>query len=138
MLCSEQVIIVADDDPDDVLLIKDALREVHFSGNVVAAGNGIELIGHLLNDTPSPSFILLDLNMPVKDGRETLKELKSHPKWKSIPIVVHTTSDSPKDILFCYTHGVNSYVCKGSSYSELRKNMEGIVSYWFDISRLPC
>jgi len=138
MFCAEQVIIVADDDPDDLLLIKDALRDICYSGNVIAARNGIELIGHLLDDAPNPSFILLDLNMPVKDGRETIRELKSHPKWKSIPIVVHTTSDSPKDISFCYTHGVNSYVCKGSSYEELRKNMSGIVSYWFGVSRLPC
>lgn len=137
MLGGEQVIIVADDDPDDILLIKDALREIHYRGSVVAAGNGIELIGHLLNNVPNPSFILLDLNMPIKDGRETLKELKSHPEWKAIPVVVHTTSDSPKDISFCYTHGVNSYVCKGSSYERLRKNMAGIVSYWFDISSLP-
>jgi two-component system response regulator len=137
MAGKKSVIVVAEDDSDDRLLITDALKEVGFPGEIQFADDGVQLIDRLVNGSPLPSLVLLDLNMPRKDGRKVLEEMKSSPRLRSIPVIVHSTSNSEEDIRFCYDRCVNSYVVKPDSYEELRENLRGIVLFWFKIARLP-
>ncbi len=137
MLGKRSVIAITDDDSGDRILIEETLRDAGFDGQIRTAGDGSELIDSLSNGDPRPNLILLDLNMPLKDGRETLKELRSNPEWRSIPIVIHSTCSSEEDVAFCYAHGANSYVVKPSSYEKLRENMKELVGYWFRLAALP-
>ena len=137
MTGKKSVIVVAEDDSDDRLLITDALKVVGFPGEVQFAHDGVQLIDRLHNGSPLPNLLLLDLNMPRKDGRKVLEEIKTNPRLRSIPVIVHSTSNSEDDIRFCYDRCVNSYVVKPDSYEELRENLRGIVLFWFKIARLP-
>jgi CheY-like chemotaxis protein len=105
--------------------------------DVQFAADGVDLIDQLSKCYARPSIIMLDLIMPKKNGRETLVELKADPRWRAIPVVVHSVSDSREDISFCYQHGVNSYVIKPKSYEKLKENLKGIVTYWFKTASLP-
>lgn len=138
-------ILVADDDPDDRLLLEDALTETHLGDNIYFVEDGEELLDYLLgqgkytepNTHPRPDLILLDLNMPRKDGREALKEIKSTPKLRQIPIVVLTTSKAEEDIYSTYDLGVNSFISKPVSFEGLVELMEKLGMYWFDTVKLP-
>lgn len=138
-------ILIAEDDEDDYLLAKDAFRECCPYARLSWVRDGEELMDFLLRrgkyengkDAPRPSMILLDLNMPRKDGREVLKEIKSHPKFHSIPVIVLTTSDSEEDIRYTYDLGVNSYIRKPIGFSQFLEMMKVFEKYWFDIARLP-
>lgn len=88
-------------------------------------------------DKKLPGFILLDLNMPKKDGREALKEIKENPEFRKIPIVVFTTTKSENEINRCYDLGANSYVVKPTNFDELVKAVGQIRNYWFNISVVP-
>src|SRR5262245_10189964 len=114
-------ILMAEDDEDDRLLTDEAFKLAGLNGKLDFVKYGNELIAYLTqsaktppNSTPRPSIILLDLNMPRKDGREVLRELKAHPTWKRIPIIVLTTSSDQEDIDLAYELGANSFVCKPS------------------------
>lgn len=131
------VIIVADDDSDDRLLIKEALEASGFAGWIRFAADGLELLEQLANGDRCPSLILLDLNMPRMDGREILKELKQDSKWRLIPVLVHSTCNSKEEIENCYDHGVNSYLVKPASFEKLKKNLREVVQYWFETAQLP-
>lgn len=133
----ESIIVVADDDMDDQLLIREALRDLRFSGHLHFVEDGAQLIEFLQGGCPMPVLVLLDLNMPTKDGRAALQEIKSHPKLRSIPVVMHSTSSSEEDIRFCYDHGVNTYVVKALSYEGLKENLKDLVTYWFKLAHLP-
>lgn len=137
MVARRSTIVVADDDPNDRLLIGEALGEVGFAGEIRFAEDGVELLDCLQNDCSWPAIILLDLNMPRMDGREVLKELRLNPSWRSIPVVVYSTSDLEEDISFCYRHGANSYVSKPGSYEKLKEHMKELVRYWFELAALP-
>ncbi|MCL1465918.1 response regulator [Argonema galeatum] len=138
-------ILVADDDPDDRLLLEDALTETKLAGNLYFVEDGEELMDYLLHkgkyinpsSSPRPELILLDLNMPRKDGREALKEIKSTPSLRQIPIVVLTTSKAEEDIYRTYDLGVNSFVSKPVSYEGLLELVQKIGIYWFDTVKLP-
>ncbi len=139
------VILVADDDPDDRLLMEDALDETHLADAVYFVEDGEELMDYLLHqnqysepaNSPRPGLILLDLNMPKKDGREALKEIKSHPDFRQIPVVVFTTSKAEEDIYRTYELGVNSFISKPVSYDDLVDLMEKVGAYWFQTVTLP-
>ena len=138
-------ILVADDDPDDRLLIRNALKEVrlHNKGDFVVDGE--ELMDYLLrrnefaDRTPDqlPGLILLDLNMPRKDGREALNEMKTEPALRRIPVVVLTTSKAEEDILRTYDLGVNSFIVKPVSFQDLLRTMQTVTEYWLQIVHLP-
>ena len=85
-----------------------------------------------------PDLILLDLNMPKKDGREALREIKSDPGLKSIPIIIMTTSKLKDDVVKSYNMGVNCFISKPTTYSELIEVTRSIIKYWFEIAQLPC
>lgn len=86
---------------------------------------------------PRPGLILLDLNLPGIDGREVLRRLKQDDDLKSVPIVIFTTSNNPKDIEACYQQGVNSYIIKPMDFSLLKRSIQTLLDYWFDITILP-
>jgi CheY-like chemotaxis protein len=139
------VILMADDDADDRLLAKDALAECRLSNDLHFVENGEELLDYLqrrgkytrLADSPRPGLILLDLNMPKKDGREALKEIKADPELRKIPVVVLTTSKADTDIGRIYELGANSFISKPVSFDSLVDVMKILGRYWFEIVELP-
>jgi two-component system, response regulator len=130
-------ILVAEDDPEDCLLIKEALEESGFSHQVVFVKDGEELIEALKSGGPLPGLILLDLNMPRKNGRETLKEIKDDPELRHIPIVILSTSNLEEDVRETYLLGVNSFITKPSVFQTLVEIMKSLGKYWFEIVELP-
>lgn len=138
-------ILLADDDPDDRQLTKEAFAECHLVNQVHFVEDGEELMDYLLRrgkyeymkGEPLPGLVLLDLNMPRKDGREALKEIKAHPDLRRIPIVVLTTSKAEEDILRTYDLGVNSYVTKPVTFQSLVDTVKVLGKYWFEIVELP-
>ncbi|MGZ3693532.1 MAG: response regulator [Bdellovibrionota bacterium] len=139
-----QSILVAEDDADDRLLIEDALRENNQAGNLTFVKDGEELMDYLLSrgvfagqPRPRPSLIFLDLNMPKKDGREALIEIKNHALLKTIPVLVLTTSGAEEDVFGTYDSGGNSFVRKPDTYDGLVALTRNICQYWFETARLP-
>lgn len=137
-------ILIADDDPDDRLMIRDAFADRCRDCRLCFVEDGEEALRFLENalhkqtaDCPLPDLILLDLNMPLKDGRETLRELKANPRFRRIPTVILTTSHSDDDIDDCYDHHANSYIIKPNRYSELLEVVTSLQSYWMDTVNLP-
>jgi CheY-like chemotaxis protein len=138
-------ILMADDDPDDLNLIRDAFNENLFEGEILSVNDGEELLDYLnirgkFSDPslcPKPDLILLDLNMPRMDGREALAEIKADLKFKALPVVVLTTSSNEEDILRSYDLGANSYITKPMTYDALTKTVETLRVYWFKTARLP-
>ena len=138
-------ILLADDDADDRLLTKQALAENRLANDLVFVEDGEELMDYLLRqgkftnpeDSPRPGLILLDLNMPRKDGREALEEIKTHPTLRKIPIVILTTSKTEEDICRSYNLGVNSYITKPVTFEGLVEVMKTVGKYWFEIVELP-
>lgn len=138
------LILVADDDPDDRMLTKDAFAEHRLANALRFVEDGVELMDYLLQrgkynaeNAPRPGLILLDLNMPKKDGREALAEIKAIPELRRIPIVVLTTSKVEEDILRTYDLGVNSFISKPVSFEDLIQVTGQIGKYWLEIVELP-
>jgi CheY-like chemotaxis protein len=142
---SSVVILMADDDEDDRLMAKEAFTEVKLLNYFHTVENGEELMEYLYRRgkyadpavSPRPGLILLDLNMPKKDGRQALKEIKADPSLRSIPIVVLTTSKAEEDILRSYDLGVNSFIIKPVTFEGLVDIMKTLTKYWFEIVELP-
>lgn len=138
-------ILMADDDPDDRMLAADALQESRLSNPLRFVEDGEELMDYLLRrgryadpaSSPRPGLILLDLNMPRKDGREALAEIKAEPSLRRIPVVVMTTSDAPNDIGEGYDLGCNSYVVKPVTFDGLTRVIRMLGSYWFQLVESP-
>ncbi|NES19385.1 MAG: response regulator [Symploca sp. SIO3E6] len=136
---------MADDDPDDCMLAKEALVESRLANDLRFVSDGEELLDYLhhrgkytqLGSSPRPGLILLDLNMPKKDGREALKEIKADPNLRYIPIVVLTTSKAEEDIHRSYDLGANSFIVKPVTFSSLVEVMKTLRKYWFEIVELP-
>jgi CheY-like chemotaxis protein len=139
------VIIMAEDDADDRLLVKDALSECDWEADLRFVENGEELLDYLLRRgkyaapgaSPRPGLILLDLNMPRKDGREVLKEIKANSDLKRIPVVVLTTSRADTDIECIYELGANSFISKPVQFDGLVNLMKLLGQYWFTTVELP-
>ena len=139
------VILMAEDDPDDRLLSQEALEEAHLTNTLSFVKDGEELMDYLLQrgpyaapaKAPRPGVILLDLNMPRKDGREALAEIKTDPDLRVIPVVVLTTSHAEEDILRSYNLGVSGYITKPVRLEELINVMRTLGKYWFEIVELP-
>jgi len=138
-------ILMADDDEDDRLMTKEAFEEARLANELRFVEDGEELMDYLYRrgaytDTaasPRPGLILLDLNMPRKDGREALREIKADPDLKQIPIVVLTTSKAEEDIYRSYDLGVNSFITKPVSFEGMVYVITALAQYWFQIVRLP-
>lgn len=138
-------ILLAEDDPDDRLLTQTAMQENRLANDLRCVKDGQELLDYLRREgpyadpaaSPRPGLILLDLNMPRKDGREVLAELKADPDLKRIPVVVLTTSRSEADILRSYDLGVSSFITKPVSFNNLVTAMKVFGQYWLEIVELP-
>ena len=136
-------ILVADDDPDDRLLILDAMRESHPQNEVFFVEDGEELLEYLrlenryVGGAPRPKLILLDLNMPRKDGREVLREIKADPELRRIPVVIFTTSSTDQDIYNSYDLGANSFITKPVTFDGLIRVIRSLEHYWFETAHLP-
>jgi len=141
-------ILMADDDEEDRELTREALRDARLTNEMRFVCDGQELIDYLRHtgpyagpgartEAPRPGIILLDLNMPRKDGREALVELKADGALRSIPIVVLTTSKDEEDVLRTYNLGVNSFITKPVTFAGLVEVMSAWKRYWFEIVELP-
>ena len=138
-------ILMADDDEDDRLMTKEALEEARLVNEIRFVEDGEELMDYLNQrgkyeggkNAPRPGLILLDLNMPKKDGREALKEIKTDPNLRQIPIVVMTTSKAEEDIYKSYDLGVNSFITKPVSFDGMVFVITTLANYWFQIVKLP-
>ena len=138
------LILMADDDDDDYVLTQKALQESNLLNKLVRVRDGEELLEYLLkkgsytdNQDPRPGVILLDLNMPRKDGREALREIKSNEDLRDIPVVIFTTSKADEDIVRSYQLGVNSFITKPVTFENLLSVMKALGKYWFEIVELP-
>lgn len=138
-------ILIADDDHEDIMLARDALTEARLANDLRIVNDGQELLDYLRREqryadpstSPRPGLILLDLNMPKKDGRAALREIKGDAALRQIPVVILTTSQADEDIVASYDLGVNSYIRKPISFPGLVEVMRSLKRYWFEIVELP-
>ena len=141
---NNQPILIAEDDADDRYLLQTAFSEIGYPEKIDFVENGIEVLNYLdtnythnnSDERSLPGFILLDLNMPKKDGREVLKEIKENKVFKKIPVIVFTTTKNENEISKCYELGANSYVVKPLVFDELVQIIQALYSYWFKISSI--
>jgi len=137
-------ILMADDDPEDRMLVEDAWQESRLVNSLNFVEDGEVLMDYLYHrgkysdpeKSPVPDLILLDLNMPRKDGREALKEIKSDPELRRIPVVILTTSQEEADILSTYDLGANSFIKKPVTFESLVDVVKTLAKYWFQIVEL--
>jgi two-component system, chemotaxis family, response regulator Rcp1 len=135
-------ILLVEDNSADVVLVREALREGKVRNDIHVAADGIEAMKFLrrrgeFDKAPRPDLILLDLNLPLKDGREVLEEIKSDPELQSIPVVILTTSKDEEDVTKSYQLHANSFITKPVSFDQFLKVMRSIEDFWFEIVRLP-
>jgi CheY-like chemotaxis protein len=139
------IILMADDDADDRMLTRDALEESRVLNELRFVEDGEELMEYLtrkgkyanIEDSPRPGLILLDLNMPKKDGREALKEIKSDPNLRRIPVVIMTTSKAEEDVFRSYDFGASSFITKPVTFDRLVELMRTLGEYWVEFVELP-
>lgn len=138
-------VLMAEDDDDDFMLAVKAVKAASSCCTLRRVVNGEDLLDYLNRAapytdpavSPEPSFILLDLNMPRRDGREALRDLKSHPRFKKIPVIVFTTSESQEDVAHAYELGANAFIRKPVNFEELVEVMKALRHYWLEIVTLP-
>ncbi len=139
------LILMAEDDADDRLLVKEALEESRVLNELRFVEDGEELLEYLRkqgryageDQAPRPGLVLLDLNMPRKDGREALREIKADPDLRRIPVVVMTTSKAEEDIFRSYDSGASSYITKPVTFDRLVDLMKTMGQYWIEFVELP-
>ena len=135
-------ILIVEDNPGDVILLKDALSDSNFFGDVTVVPDGAEAMSYLkkigkYSNVKLPELILLDLNLPKKHGKEVLIECKSDFNLQHIPIVILSVSQAEDDILSCYKLHANCYIVKPMEYESLRKIVSSLEEFWFSTVRLP-
>ena len=130
-------ILLVEDSSTDAFLIQEALRQVAFDHHVEVVTDGVAALERLRGDGARPDLVLLDLNLPRKDGREVLAEVKGDPELRSIPVIVLTTSSAPPDVAFAYEHCANSYVRKPLGLERLIESAAAIRDFWVRTATLP-
>jgi CheY-like chemotaxis protein len=138
-------LLVVEDSDEDFEALQRYLRRSPIAIPTYRCVNGVQALAFLYRtgsfvnskSSPRPGLIVLDLNLPGTDGREVLQQIKQDNKLKTIPVVVFTTSKNPKDIKDCYQYGVNSYIVKPIDFTQLKRDIEMLVEYWFDVVTLP-
>lgn len=138
-------ILMADDDPDDRLMTQEAFTECRLRNPLQFVSDGEELMDYLLRRGeftdeqrfPMPGLILLDLNMPRRDGREVLRDIKADPALRGIPVVILTTSKAEEDVVRSYRDGVNSFITKPVTFSALIEVVQALGKYWLEVVDLP-
>jgi CheY-like chemotaxis protein len=138
-------ILVADDDPDDRQLTLEAFTEAKLANDLRFVEDGVELLDYLNRrgkysdpeSSPRPGIILLDLNMPRKDGREALAEIKQDPRFKTLRVIIMTTSKAEEDVIRAYTQSAASYITKPVTFDALVDVVRTLGKYWLEIVELP-
>ena len=135
-------ILLVEDNPADVRLTEEALKDAKVSNNLAVVGDGVEAMKFLQHqtpyvDSPRPDLILLDLNLPRKDGREVLAELKNDEELRRIPVVILTTSQAEEDILKTYDLHANCYITKPVDLDQFIKVVRSIENFWLTVVKLP-
>jgi len=135
-------ILLVEDSPGDVRLTREVLKDGKMLNNLNVVGDGVEALAFLARanqyaNAPRPDLILLDLNLPKKDGREVLAEIKTDSSWKRIPVVVLTTSHAEEDILKAYNLHANCYITKPINLDQFIKVLQAIEDFWLTIVKLP-
>ena len=138
------IILIADDDADDRMFLEQAMRQNGYSQGIQFVNDGEELMDYLYRkgefnsqNAPWPSMLILDLNMPRKNGFQALLEIKENPKLRRLPVIVMTTSSAEEDVLKTYNLGVNSFVTKPFNYNRLVEIVGTLKAYWMDMAKLP-
>lgn len=138
-------LLIVEDSNEDFEAFQRFLRQSSLTIPVYRCLNGDQAMAYLYHtdrytdpeSAPRPGLILLDLNLPGTDGREVLRRIKQDDNLKSVPVVIFTTSNNPKDIEACYRQGVNSYIIKPMDFKLLKRSIQTLLEYWFDITLLP-
>lgn len=138
-------LLIVEDSNEDFEALQRFLQRSSLTIPIQRCVNGDQALAFLyrtgnyekLQSAPRPSLIVLDLNLPGTDGREVLRRVKQDSNLKTIPIVVFTTSNNPKDIEECYQYGVNSYIVKPINFAQLKRGIQALVDYWFEVTTLP-
>ena len=136
------LILLVEDNPGDVRLTREALREGGLAVEMTAVPDGEEALAYLRRDgehgdAPRPDLVLLDLNLPRKNGVEVLEEIKADPDLRAVPVIMLTTSASARDVSACYDRGVNCYVVKPLDLDDFTRLVQAINSFWFEVAVLP-
>jgi chemotaxis family two-component system response regulator Rcp1 len=134
---SARSILLVEDNAGDVRLTREALREADVSVELTAVADGEQALAFLRGDAPRPDLILLDLNLPKKNGLEVLEDIKRDPALRRIPVIMLTTSSSARDVVACYDRGVNCYVVKPLDLDDFTALVQAIHSFWFGIAQRP-
>ena len=141
--CKKRIeILLVEDNPGDIQLTRIALEDNKMSVNLSVVEDGVEALEFLRKkgkyaDAPHPDLVLLDLNLPRKDGREVLAEMKADKILKRIPVVILTTSQAEEDVLKAYNLCANCYITKPVDFDQFVKIVRSIESFWFTIVKLP-
>ena len=135
-------ILLVEDNPGDVRLTKEALKQGKVSNNLSVAGDGVEGLAFLRREgeyagAPRPDIVLLDLNLPKKSGREVLREVKEDPDLRRIPVVILTTSSAEQDVLSTYDLHANCYITKPVDFDQFIKVTQSIEQFWLSTVKLP-
>ncbi len=135
-------ILMAEDDREDQMLVQKAFREARSINHLTFVNDGEELLQYLRHQgkyagAPQPDVLLLDLNMPKMDGREALKEIKSDPDLRSLPVIILTTSSADEDVVRTYALGANSYIQKPVTFEKMVEVVDTLGRYWLGIVKLP-
>jgi len=135
-------ILLAEDNPNDVEMTRRAFEKGQLLNNLHVAADGVEALAYLRQegeyaDEPRPDIVLLDLEMPRKDGKEVLAELEDDPDLSQIPVIVLTSSEAEQDIVESYRHNANAYLTKPVGYEAFQETVRQIESFWFEVVKLP-
>ena len=130
-------VLLVEDDPGDVVLIEEAFEHNKVRNTLKIVGDGVEAMEYLRSDAARPDLVLLDLNLPRKDGREVLAEIKGDPELRSIPVVVLTTSKAEEDILRSYDLHANAYVTKPVDFNRFIEVVRQIDEFFVTVVKLP-
>lgn len=145
MTSNNELLLVVEDSNDDFKMLQRLMERMEVRNPIIRCVNGDEALDFLYQEgsykdteeVSKPSVILLDLNLPGIDGRDVLERLKQDGSLKEIPIVVFTTSSSPKDVEFCYQKGANGYLVKPMDVEELQRTVQAFVDYWLEVNIPP-
>ena len=135
-------ILLVEDNPGDVLLTREAFREGHYAPRLSVAEDGEEALDFLrqtgkYRESPRPDLLLLDLNLPRKDGRELLAELKDDPELRHIPVIILSTSEAEQDIRLAYRSHANCYLTKPIQMDDFIKKIRSVEDFWLSVAKLP-
>ena len=135
-------ILMAEDSPEDLMIAEEAIMASKLINRLHTVGDGEEALAFLRRegrhkDAPVPDLILLDVNMPRMGGLEALAEIKAHPQWKYIPVVILTSSNADRDVLNAYGHHANCYIVKPVDFERFVEVVKSIENFWFGVVKLP-